>query len=109
MARLANQISNRLKEQIRHFATGGDMVAQFLMQTIGNGVMDGSGFVTDPTTPNAQVTGAGATTWNADVAHMIANFHGSLGELAKQTNVSIHSGSQLVAAGQSAVAALVLK
>lgn len=109
MARLANQMSIRLKEQVRHFATAGDMSAQLFMQSFGNGIMDGSGFVTDPTTANAQVTGAGATTWNADVAHMLANFHGSISELAKQTNVSIHSGSQLMPAGQSVVASLALK
>lgn len=109
MGRLSNVLPSRMKEYIRHVAAGGDMLAALFMQLFGNGVMAG-GLCTDATTPNSQATGAGGTlVWNTDVPHVIGNFRGSVSELAKQTNVSIHNAASPITTGQSIVAAVVLK
>lgn len=62
-----------------------------------------------PTTASTQATGAGATAWNVNVAALLASVAGVIKELAAAADFAIHSATQLVANGQSCVAALVLK
>lgn len=62
-----------------------------------------------PTTPSAQITGGGNTTWNINVAAGIAAAGGVLKEFAAQADLAIHSGSKLLDNGQSVIAALVVK
>lgn len=69
------------------------------------------GIVKDPTTPSAQLTGTGHTTWSIDVEALIAACGAVLKELAVQADAVIHSGSYLTgfANGSSCIAAVVLK
>ena len=69
------------------------------------------GVVEDPTTPSAQLTGTGNTTWSADVSHLAARVGGTQIILAAAADFAIHSGSYLTgfANGSSCIAALVLK
>jgi hypothetical protein len=69
------------------------------------------GVVKVATTPSAQLTGTGNTTWSADVEAIIAACGGVLKEIAVQADFAIHSGSYLAsfANGASCIAAIVLK
>jgi hypothetical protein len=70
-----------------------------------------AGFVTDPTTPSAQLTGTGNTTWSYDMTTLLGIVNGAVGEIAAATDGTIHSGSFLTGLvdGASCVAALVLE
>lgn len=104
----------------RHMGEGGAYLdkstGKATMRDIFKAVADGmknrvaTGFhVMDPTTPSAQVTGAGATTWNVDVAAGRAMVNGKGYAEDAQADFVIHSGSQLVTNGQSCKAAIVIK
>ena len=73
------------------------------------------GDLSGPTTPNAQLTGTGNTTWNVDVAEYAAGLDedGTMKHdiVAAGADLSIHAGSYLTgfANGNSCVAAIVAK
>ncbi len=69
------------------------------------------GIVKVATTPSAQLTGVGNTTWSVDVEAIIAACGGVLKEIALAADFSIHAGSFLtgLASLSSAIAAIVLK
>jgi hypothetical protein len=62
-----------------------------------------------PTTPSAQITGAGNTSWRQNIDAGVVRVAGVDKDFAAQADFVIHSGSQLIAQGQSAVAAIVAK
>lgn len=69
------------------------------------------GIGSDPTTPSAQLTGTGNTTWSVDHTAVEGIVDGVLGAGAAATDFAIHSGSFLTGFtnGSSCVAAVVLK
>lgn len=69
------------------------------------------GICSDPTTPSAQLTGTGNTTWSVDHTAVEGIVDGVLGTGAAATDLAIHSGSFLTGLvdGASCVAAVVLK
>lgn len=79
-----------------------DLLKAIIEQLIvtNNAVVDG-GVVKDPTTPSSQLTGAGNTTWNVDVEALSAIVNSVNGQVAAAADEAIHSGSNLLANGQS--------
>ena len=71
----------------------------------------GGGIVKVATTPSAQLTGVGNTTWSVDIEAIITACGGVLKELGVQADFSIHAGSFLtgLASLSSAIAAIVMK
>jgi hypothetical protein len=67
--------------------------------------------VGDPTTPSAQLTGTGNTTWSYDNTGGTVIVDGDVAELDAAADATIHSGSYLTgfANGSSCIAALVAK
>jgi len=80
-------------------------------------VVDGQGFRaegmlhTAPTTPSAQVTGAGNTTWNVDIEAGVVLVGGVALDFGVQADFSIHAGSQFPSFddGDSAISTIVAK
>lgn len=66
------------------------------------------GIVLDPTTPSSQLTGDGNTTWNVDVSAALAKVNSVDDEVAASADEAIHSGSELMDAGESCYAWVVL-
>lgn len=66
------------------------------------------GYVGDPTTPSSQLTGAGNTTWNVDIAAIIGIVNAVEAAIAAAADTAIHSGSKLLDNGQSVFAWLVV-
>lgn len=66
------------------------------------------GYVGDPTTPSSQLTGTGNTTWNVDIAAIIGIVNGVEDDIAAAADTAVHSGSELVEDGESALAFLVV-
>lgn len=62
-----------------------------------------------PTTASTQATGAGNTAWRLNVAAGVAKLGAAAKDFAAQADLVVHSGSQLLANGQSCTAALVVK
>lgn len=62
-----------------------------------------------PTTPSAQLTGSGNTSWRVNIAAGRAKVGAVAYAPAAQADVVVHSGSNLLASGQSAIAAIVAK
>jgi hypothetical protein len=62
-----------------------------------------------PTTASTQATGAGATAWRVNVAAGVAMLGDHAKDFAAQADFVVHSASELLANGQSATAALVVK
>lgn len=62
-----------------------------------------------PTTASAQLTGAGNTSWRVNVAAGVAKLGAAAKDFTAQADFVMHSGSQLMANGQSVAAALVVK
>lgn len=62
-----------------------------------------------PTTPSAQVTGNGNTSWRVNMAVGRVVVDGTPAEIAAAADTVIHSGSELLDSGQSVVAAVVAK
>jgi hypothetical protein len=62
-----------------------------------------------PTTASTQATGVGATAWRVNLAAGVARIGTAAKDFAAQPDFVVHSATQLVANGQSAVAALVAK
>jgi len=75
-----------------------------------NKVLSG-GIVSDPSTPSAQLTGVGNTTWSYDSTLLDILVDGVQGAIAAATDGVIHSGSFLTGLvnGTSCVAAIVIK
>lgn len=69
-----------------------------------NNVLVDGGVVKDPTTPSSQLTGAGNTTWNVDDEALTAIINAVNGQVAAAADEAIHSGSELVANGESCYA-----
>lgn len=68
-----------------------------------NGVIDGLRAGT-PTTASTQITGAGATTWNVNVAGGSCMVNDVEGNLEPEADYAIHDTTQLVTNGQSCYA-----
>lgn len=96
-----------LTQTLRDVAT--DLAAMKAAATSqASGILDGM-IVADPTTPSAQITGAGATTWNVNIAAGDVVAGGVEKHEAAQADFAIHDTTQLVANGQSCYAWLVEK
>lgn len=79
-----------------------------ILKTYSRSPSTSGGLVSAPTTPSAQITGAGNTTWNVNIAAALAANSQAGIELAASADFVIHSGSQLVTDGQSCIAAIVV-
>lgn len=101
-------IISKYKTELLTQAKAGNHVAQALIDGFNDRLMTG-GLVKAPTTPSAQITGAGATTWNVNVDALVGVVDAVTKELAAQADVAIHSATQYLTNGQSAIAAVVLK
>lgn len=89
-------------------ASRGDAVAKALIDGFNDRLVTG-GLVAAPTTPSAQLTGAGATSWRVNVAALVGVVDAVTKELAAQADVIVHDTTQYLTNGQSAIAAVVLK
>lgn len=96
------------KTELLTQAKAGNHIAQAIIDGFNDRLMTG-GLVKAPTTPSAQLTGAGATTWNVNTDALVAVMDAVTKELVAQADVVIHSATQLLTNGQSAIAAVVLK
>lgn len=70
-------------------------------------VLDG-GIASAPTTGSTQATGGGNLDWNVDVAAARAKVNGVEADIAVAADFDVHSGSALVANGESAYAWIVI-
>jgi hypothetical protein len=102
------KLQNDRKANILNLAKGGDFMAQALVDGFNDRLVAG-GLVKAPTTPSAQLTGTGNTSWRVNVDALVAVVDAKTKELVAQADAVIHSGSQLLEDGESAIAALVLK
>lgn len=98
----------KYKAEIFSMANRGDHVAQALVDGFNDRLVTG-GLVKVPTTASAQITGAGATSWRVNVDAVVAVVDGAAKELVAAADVVIHSATQYLTSGQSAIAAVVLK
>lgn len=71
------------------------------------GVMDGL-VVSDPTTPSTQASGVGNTDWNVDVSAGVAVVNDVEKAWAAQADFDVHSGSLLLADGESVAGFMVM-
>jgi hypothetical protein len=71
------------------------------------GIMDGL-IVSDPTTPSTQASGVGNTDWNVDVSAGVAVANSVEGAIAAAADFDVHSGSLLLADGESVLGWLVI-
>lgn len=76
-----------------------------------NQVLPGTGFLATPTTPSAQASGVGNTTWNVNLPDIMVVVDGLQKKIAAAADHSIHGGSFLTGftSGKSCVARLVVK
>lgn len=102
-------IISKYKTELFTQAKAGNHMAQAIIDGFNDRLMTG-GIVKAPTTPSAQLTGAGGnTTWNVNVDALVAVVDGVTKELVATADGSIHSGSNYIINGNSAIAAVVLK
>lgn len=71
------------------------------------GIMDGL-IASDPTTPSTQASGVGNTDWNVDVSAGVAVANSVEGTIAAAADFDVHSGSLLLADGESVLGWLVI-
>ena len=71
---------------------------------VANGLMAAA-----PTTASTQATGAGATAWRVNLDKGVVKVGGVSKEFAAEADRVLHSATQLVASGQSCIAAIVAK
>ena len=94
----------------KYFASsglGGD-APYVILYTYSRSPSVSGGLVSDPTTPSAQLTGTGDTTWNVNIAATLASNSQAGVEPAASEDFEIHGGSELVADGESCIAAIVV-
>jgi hypothetical protein len=94
-------------DQDKYFANYAQIlvrIAEHEANKVVNGLLVGP-----PTTTSSQITGAGNTTWNVDIATGIVTVDGVAAEVAETVDMSIHSGSQLGANGCGCIAAIVVR
>lgn len=96
------------KAMLVSFAARGDMVAQAIIDGFNTRLVEG-GALRTPTTASTQATGTGATAWRVNTDLVIAVVDGVAKAVDPQADISIHSATQYLVSGQSAVAAVVLK
>lgn len=112
-ARSIKAIAQKTKDyQPSDMAHLSDVIANYfeMVRAHGRNHVEG-GIVKDPTTPSAQLTGTGNTTWSCDIEALFSAVAGVGFESAVQADVAIHSGSFLTGLvnGASCIAAVVLK
>ena len=73
-----------------------------------NRIIEG-GMISAGSTPSAQITGAGATSWRINVTQLVGVVDNVEITLAATTDTLIHGSTLLLTNGQSAVAAVVLQ
>ena len=107
MPRYANANANfpsRVREYLHHL---NENDGNILMSMLGHRIISG-GMITTPTAANAQVTGAGNTTWNVNASYAYMAGDNDYHELAATVSLAVHSGSQLFVVGQWCTAAIVI-
>lgn len=102
-----NPLTDAEKVQIATLGKQGDLMAKAIVQLAADRVL--AGLLKAPTTPSAQITGAGNTSWRVNVDEGLAVVDAAEKNTAAQVDTVIHSGSQLLVNGQSAIAAVVMK
>lgn len=102
------KLTTQQKALLVSLAERGDLTAKALVDGSDDRIATGC-MVGAPTTASSQATGAGATDWNVNLDKGLVVVNGVVGELAAAVDFNVHTGSNLLASGQSAKAAIVVK
>jgi len=102
-----NPLTDAEKVQIATLGKQGDLMAKAIVQLAADRVL--AGLLKAPTTPSTQATGTGATAWRVNVDESLAVIDAAEKNVAAQVDVVLHSATQYLVNGQSAIAAVVMK
>lgn len=96
------------KAKLILLAKAGNTLARAILDGFNNRVIEGL-WGSAATTPSAQLTGNGNTTWNINLEKGLAVVAGVVKDFAASVDLEIHSGSELMDSGQECIAAIVAK